>query len=63
MVDSREPEYENYTVAQSIVIDMPRADIDNLTHRLHDVDLVEVQETLGTRILPSNQLLRYLNES
>ena len=42
---------------------MPIVDTDKMTHRLHDMDLVEGQGTQGTQILPPPQLLGYLDES
>ena len=42
---------------------MPRAETDKPIHMLHYVDLVELQETQGTYILPPTQLLGYLDES
>ena len=42
---------------------MPRAETDKPIHRLHDVDLVEVQGTQGTLVLPLPQSVVYINES
>ena len=58
MVDWREPESEGYDIAQSReCLICLWSEIDNISHRLHNVDLVEGQGNQGNHILSPPQLL------
>ena len=62
LCDPKSESYEIYLLIQG-VIDLTRAETDKPIHGLHHMDIVKVQGTHETWILPPPQLLGYLDES